>query len=46
MSFVSVMTAIGVLGGLTIIAVIVVVAAVTVTVAGAFNSIKDEDAVE
>lgn len=45
-SFVSVMAAIGVLGGLTIIAVIVVVAAVTVTVAGAFNSIKDEDAVE
>ena len=46
MSFVSVMAAIGVFGGLTIIAVIVVVAAVTVAVAGAFNSIKDEDAVE
>lgn len=44
--FVSIVAAIGVLGGLTIIAVIVVVAAVTVTVAGAFNSIKDEDAVE
>ena len=42
----SALTAVGIIGGLTVIAVIVAVAAVTVTVAGAFNSIKDEDAAE
>lgn len=39
----SAMAAVGIIGGLTIIAVIVVVAAVTVTVAGAFNSIKENE---
>ena len=42
----SALTAVGIIGGLTVIAVIVVVAAVTVTVAGAFNSIKAANAPE
>ena len=39
----SVMAALGIIGGIALIAVIVVAAAVVVTVTGAFNSIKDEE---
>ena len=38
-------TALLVLGGFVLLAVIIVVAVVAVTVAGAFNTIKDEDEV-
>ena len=39
----SVMTALGILGGLVLLAVVIVVAVVVVVVSGAFNSIKDEE---
>lgn len=39
----SVMTALGILGGLVVLSVVIVVAVVVVVVSGAFNSIKDEE---
>lgn len=35
--------ALGVVGGIALLAVVIVVAVVAVTVAGAFNTIKDEE---
>lgn len=37
------LTAIGIFGGIAILAVIIVVAAVAAIIAGAFNSIKDDE---
>lgn len=39
----SIMTALAMLGGFVLIAVIIVVAVVAVTVSGAFNTIKDDE---